>query len=155
MRPRRVVIQIYEIAPRTNGQDRNTTSVGLYKGWRFTTETATNLLISRAMSSSDRLITAFGAFVGGLALGMLFAPISGNRTRRIARFEAHRSSRWLGTRLKSTQQRIVEAGDDAADHVRKAAADAVDRYLPDVVGDDDAWQEAYSSTMKDVEDEKR
>ncbi len=107
------------------------------------------------MSSSNRLIIAFGAFVGGLATGMLFAPASGDRTRRLARLEARRGSRWLGIRLKSTQQSILEAGDEAADTIRKAANEAVYRYMPDLAGDDDAWQDVYMKTLKDVEDQKR
>ena len=107
------------------------------------------------MSSPERLIIAFGAFVGGIGIGMLFAPTSGDRTRRLVRLEANRGSRWLGTRLKSTQKGILEAGDEAADTIRKAAGEAVNRYMPDLAGDDDAWQEVYTKTAKDIEDQKR
>ncbi len=89
------------------------------------------------MSSSERMIIAFGAFVGGLGIGMLFAPTSGNRTRRVARVQS-----------------IIEAGEEAADNIKKAASEAVGKYAPDLLGDDEAWQDVFTRTMKDVEDEK-
>lgn len=101
------------------------------------------------------MIIALGAFAGGLALGLLFAPASGNRTRRLARIGALRSSRWLGHQLESTRQGILEAGDEAAQRFKKAASEVVDRYGSDILGDDEAWQQVYTETAKEVEDEKR
>ena len=88
-------------------------------------------------------------------MGMLFAPASGDRTRRVARIGARRQRRWLGTQLKSTQENILEVGDEAAHNVKRAASEVVDKYMPDILGDDAEWQEAYAKTVKDVEEEKR
>jgi gas vesicle protein len=107
------------------------------------------------MDWTERLIISASAFVGGIAVGMLFAPEKGEQTRRRARIGARRTGRWLSQHVEETQQSILDVGDEAAKRLRKAAQEAVDRYIPDVVGDDDSWQEVYSSTAKDVEDEKR
>ena len=88
-------------------------------------------------------------------MGMLFAPASGERTRRVARVGARRQRRWLGTRLKATHENILDVGDEAAHNVKKAAYEVVDKYMPDILGDDAEWQEAYARTVKDVEEEKR
>ena len=87
-------------------------------------------------------------------MGMLFAPTSGERARHLALVEARRRRSRLGTRLKVTQQSIRKAGDEAAGSIKKAASEAVDRYVPDLLGDDEAWQDVYTRTVKDVEDEK-
>ena len=107
------------------------------------------------MTSGDRLLIAFGAFAGGIALGMLFAPESSPTVRREISLRARQSGRRLGAQVKSTQRSILEAGDEAAVQLRKAAGEAVGKYVPDLAGDDDAWQEVYAKTAKDVEDEKR
>lgn len=107
------------------------------------------------MSSAERIIIALGSFAGGLAVGLLFAPSPGQRTRRVARVGAHKTGRWLSHQVKATQQNIVEVGDEAADRLRKAAGEVVQKYVPDIVGDDAEWQEAYARTAKEVEDEKR
>ena len=57
--------------------------------------------------------------------------------------------------MKSTRAGILHAGDEAAARFKQAAGEAVDRYIPDLLGDDAEWQEVYSKTAKDVEDEKR
>ena len=103
----------------------------------------------------DRLVVALGAFAGGLAVGLLVAPSSGERTRRVARVGARRGSRWLSHQVRLTRAGILEAGDEAAARFKLAAEEAVDRYIPDLLGDDDEWQDVYTKTAKDVEDEKR
>lgn len=107
------------------------------------------------MSSIERLTIAFGAFLGGLSLGLLFAPASGERTRRVMRVGARRTRRWLAHQVEDAQENILEAGDEAAHRLKKAADEVVSRYVPDLIGDEESWQEVYSRTAKDVEDEKR
>lgn len=107
------------------------------------------------MSSTERLTIALGAFIGGLAIGLFFAPASGERTRRVMRVGARRTSRWLTRQVEDAQENILEAGDEAADRLKKAAEEVVNRYVPDWIGDDESWQDVYSRTAKDIEDEKQ
>ncbi len=93
------------------------------------------------MAGGDRLIIALGAFAGGLAAGLLYAPKTGSRRLR--------------EQVRETQANIIRAGDEASERLTKAAGEAVDKLMPDMGGDDAAWQEVYTQTAKDVEDEKR
>ena len=90
---------------------------------------------------AGRWIIALGAFVGGLAAGLLYAPKTG--------------SRWLREQVRETQANILRAGDDASVRLRKAAGRAVDKLMPESGADDAARQEVHTQKAKDVEDEKR
>ena len=107
------------------------------------------------MTTGDRVVAAFGAFVAGIAFGMLFAPESGSSTRRIVREKTDQGRLWLKDQVQNTQESIIQAGDEAADQVKRAAEAAAGKYLPDLSADDETWQSVYTETHKDVQNEKR
>nr|BCX01093.1 MAG: hypothetical protein KatS3mg041_1139 [Bacteroidota bacterium] len=82
----------------------------------------------------EKLLIAAGAFLGGLAVGLLFAPRSGAETRRLLKEKAQEAGHWAGEQLDHLRQ-------EAVGHLRQGLARAEEelehlrrKVLPDTGG---------------------
>lgn len=78
-------------------------------------------------NAAGTFLMVVSAFVGGIGLGMLLAPRSGEETRR-----------FLGTQVRKQSDAIAR-------QARKASDDAAKRYLPLYDDKEEDWQDVVQS----------
>jgi hypothetical protein len=92
---------------------------------------------------------SLGALAAGFALGLLYTSPKGRRLRIRLAEEASRGAKWVDHQLEEARERIIAAGDEAAEHLRTVMEETVEKVIPDL-GDDDAWSEAYVDTDEEI-----
>ena len=101
----------------------------------------------------DKRIPYFFLGVGiGVAVGILFAPKSGEETRTLLRSKADESKDFLKRKSEDLREQVIRKSDD----LREQAAEAVDkgksalqRQKEQVVAAVDAGKQAYRDAMRD------
>jgi gas vesicle protein len=73
------------------------------------------------MKTSDKLLLVAGGIAAGLALGLLFAPHKGKKTRRILREEGHK--------IAGKMKEEFEKGREKIDELKKEVNDVVDNVI--------------------------
>lgn len=94
----------------------------------------------------ERAALAVAAFTGGLLAGLLLAPRSGRKMRRLIAKKAQAQSRWaeqrlhdVETQLSALEQQLRDAGAGLSDQLRDATQKAVEQVTPTVPDDPAAW----------------
>ena len=103
----------------------------------------------RKSSNTEWLIASLGALAAGFALALLYKSPRGRKVRLRLTEEASRGVHWLDHQLEEAKKKIIEAGDEAAEHIRAVVEDTVEKVIPDF-GDDDAWNDVYTETEAEV-----
>ncbi len=101
----------------------------------------------------DKRIPYFFLGVGiGVAVGILFAPKSGEETRTLLRSKADESKDFLKRKSDDLREQVIRKSDD----LREQAAEAVDkgksavqRQKEQVLAAVDAGKQAYRDAMRD------
>ena len=99
---------------------------------------------------SERILMSLGALAAGFALGLLYMSPTGRKARQKVAGEASRRVKWLDLQLDEARERILAAGDEAAEHLRSVVEETMDKVIPDF-GDEDAWRDVYA----DIDEELR
>lgn len=102
----------------------------------------------------ERIILSLGALAAGFALGLLYMSPKGQKARWRVAHEASRGVKWLDRQLDDARERILAAGDEAADQLRSAVEDTIDKVIPSF-GTEDDWQDVYSATEEEVRRSKQ
>jgi len=103
---------------------------------------------------SERIIISLGALAAGLAFGLLYMSPRGRNVRVKVADEASRGVKWLDRHLDEARERILAAGDEAAEHLRSVVEETVEKVIPDF-GTEDAWSDVYSQTEKELRRSKQ
>jgi hypothetical protein len=92
---------------------------------------------------------SLGALAAGFALGLLYMSPTGRKARQKVAGEASRRVKWLDLQLDEARERILAAGDEAAEHLRSVVEETVEKVIPDF-GSEDAWSDVYSQTEEEL-----
>ncbi|HUF09944.1 MAG TPA: hypothetical protein VMO47_11525 [Rhodothermales bacterium] len=103
---------------------------------------------------TERILISLGALAAGTALGLLYISPKGRNARRMVAGEASRRVKWLDRHLDEARERILAAGDEAAEHLRSVGEETVEKVIPDF-GTEDAWNDVYSQTEEDLRRSKQ
>jgi hypothetical protein len=98
---------------------------------------------------TERILMSLGALAAGFALGLLYMSPTGRKARQKVAGEASRRVKWLDLQLDEARERILAAGDEAAEHLRSVVEETVEKVIPDF-GSEDAWSDVYSQTEEEL-----
>lgn len=105
-------------------------------------------------SEIEWIVVSLGALAAGLALGLLYGSPGGRRARVRLTEEASRGVKWLDRQLEEARERILAAGDEAADHLRSVVEETVEKVVPSF-GSEEEWREVYAKTDEEVRRSKQ
>jgi len=100
------------------------------------------------------IIVSLGALAAGFALGLLYTSPRGRKARVRISEEASRGVQWLDRQLEEARERILAAGDEAADHLRSVVEDTVEKVVP-TFGSEEEWRDVYAKTDEEVRRSKQ
>lgn len=105
------------------------------------------------MNATKSLFVAAAAFAGGYLAGLMLAPYSGERNRRIVRDKLRAQSRWFEAQF-ATLEGKVEAMEQQVEHLGHEIADAahktVEHFVPSLPDDPDAFHIERKDVAKDL-----
>lgn len=98
------------------------------------------------MNANRNFLVAAAGFAGGVAAGVLFAPRSGDQTRRLISRQFLAPSRWFEDRLHAVERQLnalekqlAATTSEFGEKLHEVTSKAVDQYVPSVP-DDPAWE---------------
>ena len=97
----------------------------------------------------ESVLLTIGALVTGFAVGWFFSSPRGNKARARISDQAAKSSQWLDDQLLHAKERVLAAGDDAAEHLRSAVEETVEKVVPQL-GSEADWEDVFAKTAKDI-----
>lgn len=100
------------------------------------------------MKATTKLVlTAAAAFAGGYAAGLLTAPQSGSRLRRVVARQVGVPTRWVEARFHEIERQLVTlehqlmaTSADLSERLREATHRAVDFYVPSMPEAASNWE---------------
>ncbi len=98
----------------------------------------------------SNIIVALAAFLGGVSLGLLWAPRSGRDTRDQLATHARTSGNWIEAQVKEANSKIRATGEEIAGKIRMATQEVVDQIIPDLATDSEEWDQAYVDAARAV-----
>lgn len=98
-------------------------------------------------ATRNLLVASVLAFAGGLVTGLIVAPHSGKKMRRLIagrlQEEMLRMEGKLDTveeRMEELEEKVVQATHDLGERVMAATREAVDQVVPDLPDDPEEWE---------------
>jgi gas vesicle protein len=99
------------------------------------------------MNANRNLLVAAPAFAAGVAAGLLFAPRSGDQTRRLIGRQFLAPTRWVEDRLHDVERQLAALENQLAattsefgEKLHEVTSKAVGQYVPSVPDDPASWE---------------